>query len=237
MGIPIGDVVAGMWSAMGIQAALIQRQSTGQGQLVETSLLASLIGMLNVQGQRQLTLGETPDVVGNDHPVICPYGVFEASDGPFNMAAATDDMFAKLCTLIGLPDLVFDERYINNTARMKNRDELKTILNFKFMQRKKMEWTLDLVKLGLPAGPIFNLEQVFADPHVNQSGMTQEVDHPSLGRIRLLANPIRMDSLTGNSVRTAPPLLGADSLNLLKNFGYSELEIQKLIDEKVVFQS
>ena len=100
-----------------------------------------------------------------------------------------------------------------------------------------MEWTLDLVKLGLPAGPIFNLEQVFADPHVNQSGMTQEVDHPSLGRIRLLANPIRMDSLTGNSVRTAPPLLGADSLNLLKNFGYSELEIQKLIDEKVVFQS
>ena len=237
VGIPIGDVVAGMWSAMGIQAALIQRQSTGQGQLVETSLLASLIGMLNVQGQRQLTLGETPDVVGNDHPVICPYGVFEASDGPFNMAAATDDMFAKLCTLIGLPDLVFDERYINNTARMKNRDELKTILNFKFMQRKKMEWTLELVKLGLPAGPIFNLEQVFADPHVNQSGMTQEVDHPSLGRIRLLANPIRMDSLTGNSVRTAPPLLGADSLNLLKNFGYSELEIQKLIDEKVVFQS
>ena len=87
----------------------------------------------DVQGQRQLTLGETPDVVGNDHPVICPYGVFEASDGPFNMAAATDDMFAKLCTLIGLPDLVFDERYINNTARMKNRDELKTILNFKFI--------------------------------------------------------------------------------------------------------
>ncbi len=236
VGIPIGDVVAGMWSAMAIQAALIQRHSTGQGQLVETSLLASLIGMLNVQGQRQLTLGETPDVVGNDHPVICPYGVFEASDGPFNLAATSDDMFAKLCTLIELPGLSTDERFVNNTARMTNRDELKQILNSKFAVRKKMEWTLDLVKLGLPAGPIFNLEQVFADPHVNQSGMVEEVDHPELGRLRLLANPIRMESLNGKSVRTAPPILGADSRSVLSDFGLSDSQINQLIDSKVVQQ-
>ncbi len=236
VGIPIGDVVAGMWSAMAIQAALIQRHSTGQGQLVETSLLASLIGMLNVQGQRQLTLGEIPDVVGNDHPVICPYGVFEASDGPFNLAATSDDMFAKLCNLIELPGLSTDERFVNNTARMKNRDELKQILNSKFAVRKKMEWTLDLVKLGLPAGPIFNLEQVFADPHVNQSGMVEEVDHPELGRLRLLANPIRMESLNGNSVRTAPPILGADSRSVLSDFGLSDSQINQLIDSKVVHQ-
>ena len=236
VGIPIGDVVAGMWSAMAIQAALIQRHSTGQGQLVETSLLASLIGMLNVQGQRQLTLGEIPDVVGNDHPVICPYGVFEASDGPFNLAATSDDMFAKLCNLIELPGLSTDERFVNNTARMKNRDELKQILNSKFAVRKKMEWTLDLVKLGLPAGPIFNLEQVFTDPHVNQSGMVEEVDHPELGRLRLLANPIRMESLNGNSVRTAPPILGADSRSVLSDFGLSDSQINQLIDSKVVHQ-
>ena len=236
VGIPIGDVVAGMWSAMAIQAALIQRHSTGQGQLVETSLLASLIGMLNVQGQRQLTLGEIPDVVGNDHPVICPYGVFEASDGPFNLAATSDDMFAKLCNLIELPGLSTDERFVNNTARMKNRDELKQIFNSKFAVRKKMEWTLDLVKLGLPAGPIFNLEQVFADPHVNQSGMVEEVDHPELGRLRLLANPIRMESLNGNSVRTAPPILGADSRSVLSDFGLSDSQINQLIDSKVVHQ-
>ena len=236
VGIPIGDVVAGMWSAMAIQAALIQRHSTGHGQLVETSLLASLIGMLNVQGQRQLTLGEIPDVVGNDHPVICPYGVFEASDGPFNLAATSDDMFAKLCNLIELPGLSTDERFVNNTARMKNRDELKQILNSKFAVRKKMEWTLDLVKLGLPAGPIFNLEQVFADPHVNQSGMVEEVDHPELGRLRLLANPIRMESLNGNSVRTAPPILGADSRSVLSDFGLSDSQINQLIDSKVVHQ-
>jgi formyl-CoA transferase len=237
VGIPIGDVVAGMWSAMGIQAALIQRQSTGQGQLVETSLLASLIGMLNVQGQRQLTLGETPDVVGNDHPVICPYGVFEASDGPFNMAAATDEMFSKLCNLIALPELATDERFSNNSARMKNREELKSILNSKFSARKKMQWTLDLVKLGLPAGPIFNLEQVFTDPHVNQSGMVEEVEHPELGPIRLLANPIRMQALTGNSVRSAPPVLGADSVATLKNFGFSEQQINHLLKNNIVQQA
>jgi len=236
VGIPIGDVVAGMWSAMAIQAALIQRHTTGQGQLVETSLLASLIGMLNIQGQRQLTLGETPDVVGNDHPVICPYGVFEASDGPFNLAATSDDMFAKLCNLIALPELSTDERFVNNTARMKNRDQLKQILNAKFAVRKKMDWTLDLVKLGLPAGPIFNLEQVFADPHVNQSGMVEEVDHPELGRLRLLANPIRMEALNGNSVRTAPPILGADSRSVLSDFGLSDSQINQLIDSKVVQQ-
>lgn len=236
VGIPIGDVVAGMWSAMAIQAALIQRHSTGLGQLVETSLLASLIGMLNVQGQRHLTLGETPGVVGNDHPVICPYGVFEASDGPFNLAATSDDMFVKLCSLINLPEMATDERFINNTARMKNRDDLKKILNAKFISRKKMEWTLDLVKLGLPAGPIFDLEQVFADPHINQSGMIEEVDHPELGRLRLLANPIRMQALNGNSVRTAPPILGADTKGVLSNFGLLDSEINQLIENKIIQQ-
>jgi crotonobetainyl-CoA:carnitine CoA-transferase CaiB-like acyl-CoA transferase len=99
-----------------------------------------------------------------------------------------------------------------------------------------MEWTLDLVKLGLPAGPIFNLEQVFTDPHVNQSGMVEEVDHPELGRLRLLANPIRMESLNGNSVRTAPPILGADSRSVLSDFGLSDSQINQLIDSKVVHQ-
>ena len=237
VGIPIGDVVAGMWSALGIQAALFQRQVTGQGQRVETSLLAGLIGLLNVQGQRQLTLGETPGVAGNDHPIICPYGVFEAADGPFNMAAATDDMFAKLCELIELPLLASEERFMNNTARMKNREALKVILNQKFSARGKMDWTLALVKLGLPAGPIFDLQQVFSDPHENQSGMVEEVEHPTLGRLRVLANPIKMDSMEGKSVRTSPPLLGADSRTVLQEFGLSDARIEALIAKRVVQQA
>lgn len=233
VGIPIGDVVAGMWAAIGVQAAIVQRQATGRGQLVETSLLAGLISLLNVQGQRQLTLDETPGVAGNDHPIIAPYGLFQASDGPFNLSAATEDMWVKLCGLIGMPELARDPKYVNNAARMKHRDELKAILNAKFATRGKMEWTLDLVKLGLPAGPIFDLKQVFADPHVNQTGMVEEIEHPKLGPLRLLASPLKMEGMP-QSVRTAPPALGADSRAVLERFGVPPSRIEELVAAKVV---
>ncbi len=229
VGIPIGDVVAGMWTALGIQAAVIQRMATGRGQLVETSLLAGLIGLLTVQGQRQLSLGDTPGVAGNDHPVIYPYGMFEAKDGPFNMAAATEDMWVKLCGLTGMQDWVAHPDYKDNAARSRNRVALKARLDAIFAARGKMEWTLDLVKLGLPAGPIFTLEQVFADPHVNQTGIVEEIDHPTLGTLRLIANPIRMQGLGGRSVRSAPPLLGADSRAVLADFGIPADRIAALI--------
>ena len=234
VGIPIGDVVAGMWAALGCQAAIIQRQATGRGQLVETSLLAGLIGLLNVQGQRQLTLGDTPGVAGNEHPVICPYGMFEAKDGPFNMAAATEDMWVKLCGLLELPALVTHPDFKDNTARHKNRAELKRILDEKFATRGKMEWTLDLVKLGLPAGPIFTLDQVFADRHVNETRIVEEVEHPRLGTLRVLANPIRMDGRVGQSVRTHPPLLGEHSRQVLRDFNISDARIDALVTAKVV---
>lgn len=234
VGIPIGDVVAGMWAALGCQAALIQRQSTGKGQLVETSLLAGLIGLLTVQGQRQLTLGETPAVAGNEHPVICPYGMFQAKDGPFNMAAATEDMWPKLCTLIGMPQLATHPDYRDNSARMKNRDALTRILNERFATRGKMEWTLDLVKLGLPAGPIFSLDQVFADPHVNETGMVEEIVHPRIGRLRLVANPVRFGGAAGASVRRHPPALGEDSRQVLADCGLSQERISQLVKERVV---
>ena len=234
VGIPIGDVVGGMWAALGVQAALFQRNVTGVGQLVETSLLGGLIGLLNVQGQRQLTLDDTPGVAGNDHPVICPYGVFEAKDGPFNLAAATNDTYAKLCELIGMPELITDARFTTNALRMKNREELKPLLNAKFITRGKMEWTLDLVKLGLPAGPIFNLKQAFEDPHISKAGMIEEIDHPTLGRLRVLANPIRMEAMEGRSVRTPPPLLGQHSREVLREFGIAEARINALVGKGVV---
>jgi len=234
VGIPIGDVVAGMWAAIGVQAAIVQRQATGQGQLIETSLLAGLISLLNVQGQRQLTLGETPGVAGNDHPIICPYGMFQASDGPFNLSAATEDMWVKLCGLIGMEQLRRDPKFATNAVRMQHREELKAVLNEKFATRGKMEWTLDLVKLGLPAGPIFDLQQVFEDPHVNQTGMVEEIEHPTLGPLRLLASPLRMEGMGGKSVRSAPPALGADSREVLGNFGVPAARIEELIAAGVV---
>ena len=234
VGIPIGDVVAGMWAAIGVQAAVIQRHASGRGQLVETSLLAGLIGLLTVQGQRQLSLGDTPGVAGNDHPVVCPYGMFEAADGPFNMAAATEDMWVKLCRLLGIEDWITDPEFSDNAGRHRNRDAVKRRLNEKFAARGKMEWTLDLVKLGLPAGPIFTLEQVFADRHVIETGIVEEIDHPTLGRLRLIANPVRMEGMGGRSVRSAPPLLGADSRRVLEDFGLAGAEIDALVAAKTV---
>ncbi len=234
VGIPIGDVVAGMWAALGVQAAVIQRQATGQGQLVETSLLAGLIGLLTVQGQRQLSLGDTPGVAGNDHPVICPYGMFEAKDGPFNMAAATEDMWVKLCGLVGMEDWLTHPDYKDNAARSRNREAVKARLNAIFATRGKMDWTLDLVKLGLPAGPIFTLDQVFEDQHVNETGIVETIEHPSIGSLRLIANPIRMAGMGGRSIRSAPPALGADSRQVLADFGVPQAQIDALVAAKTI---
>ena len=234
VGIPIGDVVAGMWAALGIQAAVIQRQATGRGQLVETSLLAGLIGLLTVQGQRQLSLGDTPGVAGNDHPVICPYGMFEAKDGPFNMAAATEDMWVKLCGLLSMEDWLSHPDFKDNSSRSRHREQVKARLNEKFALRGKMEWTLDLVKLGLPAGPIFTLDQVFSDRHVNETGIVEEIEHPTLGTLRLIANPIRMAGLGGRSVRGAPPALGADSRAVLADFGIPTERIDALVAARTI---
>jgi crotonobetainyl-CoA:carnitine CoA-transferase CaiB-like acyl-CoA transferase len=234
VGIPIGDVVAGMWAAIGCQAAVIERQGTGKGQRVETSLLAGLIGILNVQGQRELTLGDTPGVAGNDHPVICPYGTFEAQDGPFNMAAVTDDMWAKLCRLLGLENLIAHPDFRDNAARVKNREEVKRRLNGRFATRGKMHWTHELVKLGLPAGPILTLDQVFRDPHVLATRMVEEIAHPKIGALRVLANPIRMGPLAGRSVRSAPPALGQDSRRVLMDYEIPADEIDSLVSARVV---
>ncbi|TXL64588.1 CaiB/BaiF CoA transferase family protein [Zeimonas arvi] len=234
VGIPIGDVVGGMWATLGIQAAIIERQRTGQGQRIDISLLGGLVGLLTVQGQRQLSLGQTPGVAGNDHPVICPYGTFAAADGPFNMAGATDDMWASICRLVGLEELIDHPDFDSNTKRAARRDEVKRRLNERFATRGKMEWTQALVKLGVPAGPILDLQQVFSDPHVRQTGMVEEIEHPTIGRLEQLANPIRMSSLGGRSVRRAPPLLGQDTAAVLEGFGLPPERIQALLDAGVV---
>ena len=228
VGIPIGDVVTGMWGALGALGAVIARNASGRGQLVETSLLAGLIGLLTVQGQRQLSLGDTPGVAGNDHPVICPYGVYHAADGPFNMAATTEDMWVKLCKLLGMEDWITHPEFKDNAARMLKRAEVKARLNPIFAGSSKMEWAQKLIALGLPAGPIFTMDQVFEDSHVRQNGLVQEVEHPTLGLLRQIANPILMDSLRGNSVRTAPPLLGSDTRDVLASFGLGAERIAAL---------
>jgi crotonobetainyl-CoA:carnitine CoA-transferase CaiB-like acyl-CoA transferase len=234
VGVPIGDLVAGMWMATGVSAALVQRHSTGEGQKVDTSLLAALVGMLCVQGQRYLSLGEVPGRAGNDHPVIFPYGSFTASDGPLNLAAATDGMWTSLCRVLDLESLSAHPDYADNSARSKNREALREKLNERLVARPAMEWTRDLIAAGIPAGPIYNLDQVFSDPHVIHNGLVEEVEHPIIGTLRQLSNPLRMGSMGKRTVRSHPPLLGEHSRAVLDTFGLSSSEIARLVNSGIV---
>lgn len=234
VGLPIGDLVAGLWTATGINAAIAQRHASGTGQKVDTSLLASLVGMLCVQGQRYLSLEEVPGRAGNDHPVIYPYGTFTASDGLLNLAAATEGMWATLCRLLDLEALRDHPDYADNSARSRNRDALRRALNERLSTRTALAWTRELIAAGIPAGPIYTLDQVFGDPHVQHNGLAEEVNHPVIGRLRQLSNPLRMESIGKRTVRTHPPLLGEHSEAVLDTFGVPASEIARLVAQRVV---
>lgn len=233
-GLPIGDLTAGMWAALGAMAAIRQRDQTGQGQRVDTSLLGALVGLLCVQGQRSLSLGENPPRAGNDHPVIYPYGVFRTGDGLLNIACATDGMWRSLCDVLGLQALKSDARFADNAARMKNRDALRALIEDKLAAKGGADWTRALVEAGIPSGPIYTLDQVFADPQVIQQKLVETVTHPTLGALPQLANPVKMAALAEGSVRTPPPLLGQHSDEILREFGFSDGEIESLRNTKTI---
>ncbi len=234
VGVPIGDLVAGMWLAIGINAALAQRHETGAGQRVDTSLLASLVGMLCVQGQRFLSIEDVPRRAGNDHPVIFPYGTFTAADGMLNLGAATPGMWVKVCELLDLEDLKDHPDYADNSARAKNRDALRKIMNQRLSTRNAIEWTKVFIEAGVPAGPVYTLDQVFEDPQVKHLGLAEEVNHPVIGVLRQLSNPLRMENVGEKTVKTHPPLLGEHSEAVLRDFNMRDDEIAALIKDGVV---
>lgn len=236
VGTAIGDLTSGMWTAIAILSAVISRQHSGRGQRVETSLLASLVGLLSVQGQRYLSLGEIPEPTGNVHPVIAPYGVFQTKDGPLNLAPATPDMWVQLCKLLELEELLTDSRFVTNQERMQHRDELCVIIESRLKQRTKMEWTEAMTALGIPAGPINKLSDVFTDPQVQHCRLVEEVQHPLLGALRQVANPIKMDAFKDGSIRTPPPLLGEHTYEVLAEFGFAPDHLQQLSVDGVIAQ-
>ncbi|MGB7480106.1 MAG: CoA transferase [Burkholderiaceae bacterium] len=236
VGTAIGDLTAGMWVALGVLAAYIERQNSGRGQRVETSLLASLVGLLSVQGQRYLSVGEIPQPCGNVHPVIAPYGTFETADGPLNLAPATQDMWLRLCEVLELPALPRDPRFLTNAERMQNRLALKELLETSLRRKTRMEWTPLMIAAGIPAGPINTLEDVFADEQVKACKLVETVQHPVLGALRQVALPVRMAATENGSVRSAPPLFGQHTREVLQSYGLAPERIAQLLEQKVVFQ-
>lgn len=236
VGVAIGDLTSGMWTAIGILGAVVRRNATGVGQKVETSLLASLVSLLSVQGQRYLSLGEVPAPVGNVHPVIAPYGMFDTQDGPINIGSATQDQWLKLARLLGMEHLTTDERFTNNAARVEHRIELKALLEERLRLRTRAEWTAEMVALSIPAGPINRLDDVFADAQVQHCRMVESIEHPQLGTLRQVGNPLRMDGLREGSMRLPPPLYGQHTVAVLQELGYTRDVIDGWLAAGVVTQ-
>ena len=236
VGVAIGDLTAGMWCALGVLAALRVRDATGRGQKVETSLLGSLVGLLSVQGQRYLSLKQVPHPTGNEHPVIAPYGTFRAADGEFTLAPATPDMWVTLCGILEMPALVADPRFKDNAARVQYRGELKVLIEEKLQGEPREAWIDRFIAAGIPAGPIQSLDEALNATQVRASGMVETVDHPTLGALELLASPIRMSTPSSRARNEAPPLLGEQTIEVLRMLGYGAERIDALVRDKVVMQ-
>lgn len=233
VGIPITDILSGMFTAIAIAAALAARGSGAQVNQVETSLLESALGVLTFQAQRYLSLGEVPPAAGNDHPVLAPYGVFSTADVPINIAAATDDQYGRLTEVIGAPELQSDPRFATSRARTAHRSELRDELEAVLTTAPASEWEERLRAASIPVGPVQDMAGVFNHPQVQAVEMVTSVEHGSLGNINILRGPFRVDG-EPVPVRRPAPLLGEHSREILIQFGLSEPEIDQLISDETV---
>jgi formyl-CoA transferase len=233
LGVAVVDVVTALYGALGILGALQAREQTGRGQRVDTSLLESGVAMLvNIAGN-YLNSGKAPARHGNAHANIVPYQTFRAANGHIVMAIGNDGQFAKLCDILGAPELAADPRYAGNQARVANRVELVPILQDIIARHTVGHWTDLMIAAGLPAGPINTIDQVFADPQVLARHMVQRIAHPTAGEIGLVGVPFKF-SETPAGIDRPPPLLGEHTNQVLSELGYSAEDTAKMRTEGVI---
>ena len=234
VGVALTDILTGLYSTVGILAALSHRQRSGEGQWLDMALLDVQIASLANQASNYLVGGESPTRMGNAHPNIVPYQDFPTRDGYMVIAVGNDAQFSRLCQAAGHPDIATDPRYLTNKDRVQNRKELIPQMNAFTVTRSTQEWITDLETVGVPCGPINNLEQVFADPHVKARQIHQQLEHPSMGTVSSVASPIRL-SETPVQYRMAPPLLGEHTHEVLCDLlGMSEQDVSALQQAGVV---
>ncbi|MGH2458250.1 MAG: CaiB/BaiF CoA transferase family protein [Chloroflexota bacterium] len=233
VGIPIADLLTGLFGAYGVLAALQARERTGRGQIVNTSLLESMVGMLTFQAVRYLNGGGVPPPAGNHHPINAPYGVYRTRDGYVTLGATGDKRWRAFCELLGTTEWLDDPRFATNGGRFANRYELATLIEEKLGERGSAEWENVLNAHGIPCGPIYGIDRALDDPQVRHREMVVEREHPTLGIVRLLGLPVKLSETPGD-VQRAPPLLGQHTDEILRDLGVSDDELATLRATRVI---
>jgi len=234
-GIPVADLCAGLFCAIGILTALLEREQSGEGQWVQTSLLQAQVFMLDFQASRWLNMKEVPPQAGNNHPTSIPTGVFKTADGHINIATTGQKIWERFAQAIGAPELIAREEYATAALRLKNRDALNAELDKITATKSNAEWQDILDKAGVPTGPIYSIDQMFDDPQVKHLGLAVPVPTDSQdGRpLTVVAQPFTM-SRTSSKMVAPPPDVGEHNDEVLKEFGYSAQEIEKLRKAKAI---
>lgn len=233
VGVPISDLCAGIFLAQGILIALLEREWSGEGKWVSTSLLEAMTSMLDFQGSRWTMAGEVAPQAGNNHPTGIPTGMFKTQNGHINIAASGADLYARMCRAMGREDLLTNERYATSGARYQNRDELNAVIESITKDRPSEDWIKLLNEAGVPCGPVNSIDQTFADEQVQFLEMAQTVTSPTLGELSILGHPVSFNGQR-NPLRKSAPELGEDNHVILTGLGYSADDIAGLAKEGVI---
>jgi crotonobetainyl-CoA:carnitine CoA-transferase CaiB-like acyl-CoA transferase len=235
VGIPIADLCAGLFCALGIMVALLEREKSKKGQHVATSLLQAQIFMLDFQGSRWLIDGEVPKQAGNNHPTSIPTGVFKTSDGHINIAATGQKIWERFCKALEQPEMITRPEYATGAARSKNRDALNVEIESHTVKRTSADWVERFNTIGVPCGPIYSVDQVYADPQVEHLGIAQTLKVRGKGKkpMRMAGQPMTL-SRTPSKLVARPPELGEHTDAVLKELGFSAKDIAALHKAKAV---
>jgi crotonobetainyl-CoA:carnitine CoA-transferase CaiB-like acyl-CoA transferase len=233
-GVPVADIITGMYASIAICAALAHRERGGGGQHIDCALLDSQIALLAYQNTNYFATGTSPKRIGNLHPNIVPYQPFKTKDGSVIVACGNDNLYRKLCDVLARPDLASDPRFASNGKRVENRGEMARMLQELFVARTTREWVDALEAAGVPNGPINTIAEVFQEPQVIARGVRIELDHPAAGRLPGVASPMRF-SQTAVEYTSAPPVLGQHTEEVLRGLlGLDDARIARLRAEGVI---
>jgi crotonobetainyl-CoA:carnitine CoA-transferase CaiB-like acyl-CoA transferase len=230
LGVAIADVVSGMFAAYGVAMALFARERTGRGQEVDLAMLDSVAALLTYQAGNYFASGNVPGRLGNRHPSIVPYETFAASDGDFVLAVGNDEQWRRFCAVAGLPD---DPRFATNRQRVTGYDEVRPFIAERLRTQSRQHWIDRLTAARIPCGSVRNLQELFADPQIHAREMVAQLEHATIGQLRVLGVPVKLSDTPG-AVRTPPPRLGEHTDAVLHDLGLNAAAIADLRRQKVI---